>query len=65
MQSELEKAKHDQQNIPIPQLSNDERVELDDYARALATIETLISQIQLLPYRYMHMMIQHALENRS
>ena len=44
-------------------MSDEDITKLDDYARALATMETLINQIQLLPYRNMSTMMHNALKN--
>ena len=63
LQSTLQQAQHNQQNIPIPQLSHDNKLEIENQAGTLATMETLIHQIQLLPYRHMPTIIHDALEN--
>ena len=63
MQAQLEKAQHDQQHIPIPVIPHDTRSELDNYAKALATMENIIHQTQNLPYRHMPTILHDALEN--
>ena len=62
MAEELAKAEHDQQQQPIPQLSNEDIIELDEYARALATIEALVHQMQLLSYRHVPNIIHNTFE---
>ena len=62
MQADIQQAKNNQQTIPAIPLVNENQNELDEYARALTTMETIITQLQLLPYRHIPNLIHDALD---